>query len=57
MLSRICQLIRRGYDLEFNMDFVDTRGLRAYPKSRTRNERLGYAKARASVASSKRSLD
>lgn len=57
MLSRICQLIRRGYDLEFNTSIVDTRGLRAYPKSRTRSERLAYAKARASVARSKRSVE
>lgn len=57
MLSRICQLLRRGYDLEFNTSIVDTRGLRAYPKSRTRSERLSYAKARASVARSKKSVE
>ena len=57
MLSRICQLLRRGYDLEFNTSVIDTRGLRAYPKSRTRSERLRYAKSRASVASSKRSVE
>lgn len=57
MLSRLCQLIRRGYDLEFNTNIIDTGGLRAYPKSRTRSERLRCAKARASVASSKKSVE
>ena len=57
MLNRICQLIRRGYDLEFNTSIIDYRGLRAYPKSRTRSERLRCAKARASVARFKRSVE
>jgi hypothetical protein len=53
MLSRICQLLRRkqnGFDTSFDFSLCDTRGLRAYPKSRTRSQRLRNAKVRANVA-------
>lgn len=42
MLSRICQLLRRkihGFNVPFDFNLCDTRGLRNYPKSTPRSQR------------------
>ncbi len=49
MLSRICQMLRRGIqnvDDLYTHSYLDTRGLRSYPKSITRKDRQTKAQAK-----------